>query len=157
MASALAKLACPDARIPFALVPPAANDPLARLRAGHGLGHQVDQILVGCRSHEVQLQPGLAEPHEVAMPFDEPGNRETASQVDDLRLPPDVGLDLGVTPHEQNPFSADRHGLCFRQGLIYGHHAPAAQDEVRRVLHITRRRTTEGPQGQRCGHRHGQE
>ena len=73
-------------RVPLALVPTAADDPVARLRGSHGLGYHVDQVLVRSGGHEVELQARVAQAHQVTVPLDEPGNREPAGQVDDVRL-----------------------------------------------------------------------
>jgi hypothetical protein len=70
---------------PFALVPAAANDPLAGRSSLGFAGHEIDDFLpAGCLG-EVELAPRVAETEEVAVPFDKAWHRHAASEVDHSR------------------------------------------------------------------------
>ena len=48
------------------------------------LGHHGDDLIPAFGSTQIDLHLGVSQPHEVAVAFDEAGNRQLASQVDDL-------------------------------------------------------------------------
>ncbi len=84
--------------VPLLLVPTAAENPLPWLLLLGRLRHHRDDLVPVARLHQFEVQLGLADAHEVGMALGERRHCESARQVNQFRLLPDVGLDLGHRP-----------------------------------------------------------
>ena len=72
----------------------------------------------------------LADAGEVAVPLDEPGDRELSLQVDDLRVRTDVALDVGRAANGGDPVAGDGDRLGLGLRGLDGHNLAVEQDHV---------------------------
>jgi hypothetical protein len=79
-------------------MPTITNDPLARRGPFYLLRNELDDFFPGARRAQVERQACLAKGQQVAVPFDESGDREAAAQLDDTGPGPDQRFDFGVGP-----------------------------------------------------------
>ena len=79
---------------------------------------------------QVELQHGVADAQQVAVPFDEPRNRQAAVEVDDLRLVADVTIELGGAADRHDAVAADRQRLHLGDQIVHGDDRPIPQHQV---------------------------
>ena len=116
--------------VPLLLVPAAAPDPLPRLGFGRRLGdHGHDRVPVG-GVVEVEDRLAVAQAHVVPVPLDEPGHDEAAAQLDNLGLGADVGADLLVAAHRDNPAIVDGDPLGHGIVGVDGGDDAATQNQI---------------------------
>ena len=89
-------------RVPLALVPAAAADPLAGPARLHGLRHPLDHLGVAARAHEVHVEAREADPEQVRVRVVEAGDDGAAREVEDARLRAHEGLHVGVRAHRDD-------------------------------------------------------
>ena len=94
--------------VPLVLVPAPAEDPVAGLGRGCGLGDQGDDLVPGAGLGQVEDHLGGAEAGEVAVALDEAGDGQGAAEVDDLGAVADVaGIALRLGAEGGDAVAAD--------------------------------------------------
>ncbi len=105
--------------VPLLLVPAPAENPVAGLGVSYGdLDHGDDLVPVGGPG-QVERHLGESEVGEVAVAFDESGNRQPAVQVDDLGRLSHVRGDFLVASHRDDSIAGHRDGLGFGNRIVH--------------------------------------
>ena len=111
-------------------MPAATADELSGAGAsGRILDHRHD-LRPAPGAGQIELQPRIADAQEVAVPLDEPRNREAALEIDDLRLVTDVAVDLGRAADRHNAVAPYRQRLRPRARIVHGDDGPVPQHQV---------------------------
>jgi hypothetical protein len=111
-------------------MPAAAEDPFPGLGLVGGNGHHVHHLVPIAYRGEIEDLPGAAEAQEVAVAFDETGDREPAGKLDHLGALTDVGGDLLVAAHRRDGEAGHRDGFGIAEGRVHRGHLAAAQHQV---------------------------
>jgi len=116
--------------VPFFLMPPPTENPLARLRLVNRLFHEGDDLVPVLHVAQIEVEHGRPEAGEVAMPFDESGNRPPAREVDHPGLRVNVATDFRVCAHSENAIASNRDRFDFAVSIIDRRDFPVTQDEI---------------------------
>ena len=99
-------------RVPLVLMPAATADELAGAGASGRILDQRYDVRPARGAPQIELQRRVADSQEVAVPLDEPRNREAAVEIDDLCLVADVAVELGrATMRSPRTASASTSGI----------------------------------------------
>ena len=126
--------------VPFALMPAAAHDPIARLGLAGGAGYLGDDFVPRARFAKIEAHAIFAERSEVAVPFDEPRNGEHPVKVDHPGLRTDPASRIAIRAHRRNPPAAHRHHLSERQSGIHSGDFAISQHQIGRLSERRHRR-----------------
>ena len=132
--------------VPFALMPAAAHDPIARPRLAGGAGYLGDDFVPRARFAKIEAHAIFAERSEVAVPFDEPRNGEHPVKVDHPGLRTDPASRIAIRAHRRNPPAAHRHQLSERQSGIHSGDFAISQHQIGRLSVSHRRKRGAGRQ-----------
>ncbi len=119
--------------VPLLLVPPASENPLTGLRLLRRVRHHRDDLVPVARLHQLEVELGRPDAHEVRVALGERRHREPALEVDDFRLLADVGLDLGHRADRLHLAVAHRDGCGRRLRRVDGRDMTVRQDEIGRL------------------------
>ena len=133
--------------VPFLLMPAAPRRPAPLGSLGDRLGHHVHDAVPVIRLAQLQDHLGVADPHEVAVALDEPGDRQPAFELDHFRVRAGGRFDLRGGAHRGDPAVPHRHRFRFGMVGIHRHHPAAEQHQVGGAADIGRLRAAAECQG----------
>src|SRR5262245_55256004 len=113
--------------LPFLLVPAPSADPRPGRYVSSRRAHHRHHLFPVLRPGEVQVEPGIAQSHEVTVTLDESGNRQLPAQIDPLSLGPGQGFNFGVVSHRLDPVTPYRHRLGGRLSVVFGDETPVEE------------------------------
>ena len=103
---------------------------MARRRAGGPLGDDGGYLLSGAGRAQGHALAGQGVLHEVHVAVGESGQQRPAAQVNDLRLRPAQGGDVGWAAHGQDAVAGHGHGFRPRPRRVHGVDAAVGQDQI---------------------------
>ena len=117
-------------RVPLVLMPAATADELAGAGASGRILDQRYDVRPARGAPQIELQRRVADSQEVAVPLDEPRNREAAVEIDDLCLVADVAVELGRAADRHNAVAANRQRVHLWDQIVHGDDGPIPQHQV---------------------------
>jgi hypothetical protein len=98
-----------------------------------GARHLRHNVVPGPRLAQIEALAVFADPGEMAVAFNETGNRELPFQIDDLGIRTDPLGGVGIGPEAGDLVAAHGDGLRGGRRRVHGDDLPVSQHQVRRL------------------------